>query len=238
VDEDWCLVQQRLIESVGWTPVIGFDPRVGPPGKLTPRARVFDFNRYLGLEILYPHFPLELMFLFCDRLAFWHSDLLIRREKMAALARRFESLRDGHTAATWISPGRRHMFGTKNKRYWELVGCTTRLASRDQFEKGCGWWMEYWAHPRQSVPDRIREKYYWDHGAGIFYWHKVKGGNCDVIKDRELMEGHFSKMAAKEFVRVRESGWSDARRLMSSDIHQYVELHRACELLGLEEFAA
>lgn len=238
VDEDWCLVQQRLVESVGWTPVVGFDPRVGPPRRLSPRARAIDFNRHLGLEILYPHFPLEFAFLFCDRLAFWHSDLLVRTEKMAALAQRFAALRDGQTAATWVSPGRRHMFGTKHKRYWELVGCTTRAASADQFEKGCGWWMEYWAHPRQRTPaETIRAKYYWDHGAGIYYWHKVENGECDVIRDPHLTEGHFSKMHAKSFVRVRESGWSDARRRMSDDIRDYCDLRDACKLMGLEEIA-
>lgn len=35
VDPDWCLIQQRLVESVGWTPVVGFDPRVALRRPLT-----------------------------------------------------------------------------------------------------------------------------------------------------------------------------------------------------------
>ncbi len=31
VSDRWCRLQQRLIQEVGWTPVIGFDPRCGPP---------------------------------------------------------------------------------------------------------------------------------------------------------------------------------------------------------------
>lgn len=236
IDDDWCLAQQKLVDSVGWTPVIGFDPRVGPPRKRLPRSHVVDFNKHLGLEILYPHFPLEFAFLFCERVAFWHSDLLVRTSKMAALAARFAALRDGQTAATWVSPGRRHMLGTKQKRYWELVGCTTRLASSDQFQKGCGWWMEYWAHPRQSNGDLVRAKFYWDHGAGIYYWQKREGGDCDVIDGKGLLEGHFTKMASNTFVRTRESGWSDARRFMAQDIKEYCDLRDAWASLDLGEF--
>jgi hypothetical protein len=31
VSPRWCVLQQRLVRSVGWTPVVGYDPRVGPP---------------------------------------------------------------------------------------------------------------------------------------------------------------------------------------------------------------
>lgn len=236
VDDDWCLVQQRLVQHAGWTPLIGFDPRVGPPKRLLPGAVVFDFNADLGLPLLYPHFPLEFLFLFCERLAFWHSDLLVREDAMLALGRRFGDLPDGQTAATWVSPGMRHMFSHRKKRYWELVGCTTREASRDQFEKGCGWWMDYWAHPNQTKGDAIRRNWYWDHGAGIYYWQKNFGGRCDSIDGAAYAEGHFTKIGNGQYVRVREGGWSDARRSMSDDIKAYFDLDQACTKLGLVDY--
>jgi hypothetical protein len=234
VDDDWCFVQQRLVQYVGWTPLVGFDPRTGPPKNILPGSVVFDFNQRLRLPILYPHFPLEFMFLFCDKIAFWHSDLLVRPEKMRRLAAMFNELLDGQTAATWVSPGFRQLFSHKQKRYWELVGCTTRAASRDQFDKGCGWWMEHWAHQNQRNGDEIVRKYYWDHGAGIYYWHKRERGRIVKIDGRDYSEGHFTKIGNKNYERFREDGWSDARRLMSSEIKQHWDLRHACSLLGLE----
>lgn len=171
VNDDWCFIQQRLVTEAGWTPVVGFDPRVGPPRRVLPGSMAFDFNKNLGLPILYPHFPLEFSFLFCERITFWHSDLLIRRMKMRDLKNLFESLADQQTAATSVNSGLRYKFTERHRRYWELIGCTTRGASRDQFEKGCGWWMAYWAHPNQQRGRQIKRRYYWDHGAGIYYWH-------------------------------------------------------------------
>ncbi|WP_415427234.1 hypothetical protein, partial [Staphylococcus borealis] len=31
VDPAWCLIQQALVQQISWTPLVGFDPRVGPP---------------------------------------------------------------------------------------------------------------------------------------------------------------------------------------------------------------
>ncbi len=238
VNEDWCLVQQKLVTEAGWTPLVGFDPRVGPPGRSLPNAVVFDFNADLGLPILYPHFALEFAFQFCARIAFWHSDLLIRREKMAGLGRIFRALKDGQTAATWVEPGLRHAFSERHKRYWELVGCTTRGASRDQFEKGCGWWMAYWAHPNQTDADRIKRKYYWDHGAGIYYWDKRAHGDVVVIPGKDYEEGHFTKIGNKDYVRTREPGGTDARRKMSEEIVRYFDFDQACTKLGLTDMLA
>lgn len=233
VDSDWCAVQQHLVLEAGWTPLVGFDPRVGPPKRVVPGAVVFDFNAALGLPLLYPHFPLEFAFLFCQRLAFWHSDLLIRREKMAALARRFEGLNDGWTAATWVDPGLRHRYLPWRQRYWELVGCTTRSASRDQFEKGCGWWMSFWAHPNQRRGRFIRRWRYWDHGAGIRYWHRHAGGQVEILDGQEFEEGHFSKIGRKDYVGTREPNGSDVRRNMSEELVRHFDLNEACAKLGL-----
>jgi hypothetical protein len=235
VDSDWCLVQQKLVREAGWTPLVGFDPRVGPPTRIVPEAVVFDFNAELRLPLLYPHFPLEFAFLFSSKLAFWHSDLLIRREKMRDLARWSDGLSDGRTAACRADPGLRHRYLPWRKRYWELVGCTTRAASRDQFEKGCGWWMAYWAHPNQTRGDFVRRWYYWDHGAGIWYWHKRAGGNCDVLDAAAYAEGHFTKIGNKAYVGSREPNGSDVRRSMSEELARNFDLRQACESLDLAD---
>ena len=235
VNDDWCFVQQRLVTEAGWTPVVGFDPRVGPPSRLLPDSIVFDFNKNLRLPILYPHFPLEFAFLFCERIAFWHSDLLIRRTQIPGLKNLFEALTDGQTAATWVDPGLRYKFTQRHKRYWELIGCTTRGASRDQFEKGCGWWMAYWAHPNQQNGRRIKGRYYWDHGAGIYYWHKHAQGDVVVILGKDYEEGHFTKIGNKAYVRTLELGGTDVRRKMSEELVRHFALRDACAKLDLED---
>jgi hypothetical protein len=234
VNSDWCWVQQNLVHEAGWTPLVGFDPRVGPPQRLLPGAVLFDFNAELRLPILYPHFPLEFAFAFAERLAFWHSDLLIRRKKIGALARRFERLPDGHTAACRVDPGLRHRYLPWRQRYWELVGCTTRGASRDQFEKGCGWWMAYWAHPNQPRGAFVRRWRYWDHGAGIWQWQK-SGGNVDVLDGHDFEEGHFSKIGSPSYVGAREPNGSDVRRNMAEELVRHFDLRTACERLGLTD---
>lgn len=241
VDPDWCLVQQKLVAAVGWTPVIGFDPRVGPPASVLPGSVVVDFNAGIGLPVLYPHFPLEFAFLYCDRLAFWHSDLLVRPPLMASLAERFSDLRQGQTAATRTSPGLRHLFSVGRKRHWELIGCATRAASRDQFERGCGWWMEFWEHPNRP-PDQAaladRKRYYWDHGAGIYYWNTRLGGEVVLVDGKVLDEGHFTKIGRKDYKRSVMVGSSDAQRSMSREITDNFDLGDACRRLGLGDLVA
>src|SRR5512146_2116658 len=63
VNHDWCLAQQRLVEYAGWTPVVGYDPRIGRPA-LTPRAVCIDFNSKFGFPVMYPHFVIEFAFAF------------------------------------------------------------------------------------------------------------------------------------------------------------------------------
>lgn len=232
-EPDWCLVQQKLVREAGWTPLVGFDPRVGPPKATVPGAVVFDFNKELNLPLLYPHFPLEFAFLFCRKLAFWHSDLLLRREKMRWLAQVFAELADGRTAACQVDPGLRYRYLPWRQRYWELVGCTTRAASRDQFEKGCGWWMAYWAHPNQKRGRFIRRWYYWDHGSGIWYWHKHAGGDCLVLDGCRFEEGHFTKIGRRDYVGVREPNGSDVRRNMAEELVRHYDLSEACAKLDL-----
>lgn len=237
VDNDWSLVQQKLVESIGWTPVVGFDPRVGPPKKVTAGAVLVDFNRNLGLPILYPHFVLEFAFLFCEKIAFWHSDLLLREEKLRAMAEMFEGLDDGYTCAIKPRRGVRSKLLRREARYWELIGCTTRSASADQFNKGCGWWMDFWAHPNQKAPRYAKMDFYWDHGGGILFWEKVFKGKCLINHEKEFMEGHFTKIGNPTYKGFREAGaQSDARRSMGAEIKHNFDLGEACRSLGLEHF--
>ena len=239
VDEDWCLVQQRLVASVGWTPVVGFDPRVGPPKRVAPGAIVIDFNDGIGLPVLYPHFPLEFLFLFADRLAFWHSDLLLRFPVMQDVAHRFATLRDGQTAATKCDPGLRYRFTLKKQRYWELIGCTTRKASRLQFENGCGWWMSFWDHPNSPENERTsRKRYYWDHGTGIYYWHKALRGDVAVIKDKAIHEGHFTKIGKKDYKSAFARETPDSQRSMNQELNDNFQLADACRKMGLTALLA
>jgi hypothetical protein len=239
VNDDWCLVQQRLVESAGWTPVVGFDPRVGPPVRLSPKAVVIDFNDGIGLPVLYPHFPMEFVFLFAERLAFWHSDLLVRLPLMASLGRFFAAQPDGSTTVTASSPGLRRLFSsTKLRRHFELVGCTTRTASRSQFDQGCGWWMEFWNHPNcpsNAEREARRSRYYWDHGGGIYFWDKALGGSVTVLREsKAIREGHFTKIGNKTYVRSVIIEGSDAQRSMSQEITANFDLMSACRKMGLE----
>ena len=237
VDDEWSIVQQRLVASVGWTPIVGFDPRVGPPRRTIPQAIIVDFNKNLGLPILYPHFTLEFAFLYCKKIAFWHSDLLIDRKNMEKTSVKFNNMEDGQTFA--IRPRRewKQLLSTKNKRYWELVGCTTKLASKDQFENGCGWWMDFWAHPNQKNGQYVKQNYYWDHGSGIYYWNKIHGGDCEIWNEKIFRDGHFTKIGNKKYKRFRElNSLSDGRRNMASEIKENFSVVEACKKLHLEDY--
>lgn len=231
VDSDWCLLQQRLVKSAGWTPVVGFDPRVGVPAHVLPESVVVDFNAELSLPVLYPHFPLEFAFLFVDRMAFWHSDLLLSESKMCEMARLFAELPDGATAAV-NSTGWRNIFSLKQRRYWELIGCTTRGASRDQYEKGCGWWLNFQSHRNRgvNVSDRKLPLYYWDHGAGVYYWRKRHGGLIHSLNEKDFSHGHFSQIKFDGYKRVSPN---NEFRELSHDLNNNFRLKECAEKIGI-----
>ena len=233
VDDAWCRVQQRLVLEVGWTPVVGFDPRAGAPS-LEPGAVLIDFNAPFGLPTMWPHFPMEFAFMFAPRLAFWHADLLVRREKMRRLARMFEALPDGEMAA--VAPqlwNWRAFVKPRELRYWELVGCTTRAASRDQFEKGAGWWMQFHLHPTNSPQQRAeRSRYYWDCGTGIYYWATKLGGKVHGIENAYVDEGHCTGINRTDYKRVGPKNWT---RDLTKELSLNNDLVRTCARLGLSD---
>jgi hypothetical protein len=234
VDHDWCVAQQRLVEHVGWTPLVGFDPRVGRP-PLTKAALCIDFNEKFGFPTLYPHFVIEFAFAFAPRLAFWHSDLLLRKPALRKAAHLFEQLTEGAMAATQQAESRLAFLHPRLRRYWELLGCMTRGASRANFDTGCGWWLNFWEHPNcpSSAERHRRRRFYWECGTGIRYWHKHCGGKVRLIQEHEIGEGHFTRIGNPSY-KSFEGGY-DWRRNLGKELALNFELARAARQLEIED---
>lgn len=222
VNDDWCLLQQKLVRELDWTPVVGWDPMCGvscPP--LVPEAIAIDFNATLRLPTLFMHVPLEFAFLWIeDKLAFWHSDLLLPRGRLARLANLFADLRDGEMAAVYSYGGLRNLFNKHTHRYWELAGCTTKAASKDQYDHGSGWWKNIAYHPnspRDPAEQRRRRALYNEHGVGIRYWEKHYKGVVRRISERSISDGHFSVTSVRDYKRA-ESKSLEMR--INFDLHE------------------
>jgi hypothetical protein len=179
--DDWCRAQQALVLAVGWTPVVGYDHGQVRNPTVLDGAVAIDFRAGLNVPDLWMHFPLEFVFEWADRLAFWHSDVLLPLPVMRDYARRFERLTGPVTAAVF---SRRNLFRPRGwdnaDRWFEVVGCTTRAASRSQFARGAGWWRHFQNHPNCG-PVRNLAHYHYDHGGGIRYWQRAHGGQVDRL---------------------------------------------------------
>lgn len=232
VDSDWSIVQQQQVAAVGWTPIVGFDPRVGPP-PLIPGAILIDFNERLQLPTMWMHFPLEFLFLFAkERMAYWHADCLIRPEKMRRYAEVFASLPDGEMAAVRPTESlATKLLRAKKRRFWEVVGCSTVGASRSQFEHGCGWWMDIKYHPLAPASERnIRASQHWECGIGIRFWKLRYGGIVHAIPEQEIAEGHFTLIGRKDYIRASPVNF---KRDLSKELSLNNSLAEACQKLGL-----
>lgn len=228
---DWCYLQQQLVESVGWTPIVGFDPRVGGPKHLTNKAVFLDFNADLRLAFMHPVFVLEFAYLFADKLAFWHSDLLLPVERLSAIAHRFEMLQQGETIAT--STWKTARFWRRPDRAWELLGCTTREASRHQFEVGTGWWSNIDEHincPTSDEARRRKKSISWDHGGGILYWKRKYKGRLKTIPISQIEDGHFSPTSHPL---VYERVGDQKMRFLKEQLDRTIPLDRACAHMGI-----
>jgi hypothetical protein len=232
VDPDRSLVQQRLVRHAGWTPVVGFDPRAGPPPVIAEAVPV-DFNRTLRLPVLYPHFVLEFAFAFIDRLAFWHSDLLLTEADMKHFAGLFGDLQDGAMAAVPSPSGWRRWLAGPKRRYWELLGCTTHGASRRQFDQGAGWWMHFNRHPN-FAGDRTARRH-WEYGCGIDYWKRSLGGRVVEIDERRIAYGHFTRINQNAYVATASN---NVFRDLSQDIRQNYDLGACLAELNLSHLLA
>lgn len=180
---------------------------------------------------MWMHFPLEFIFLFCERLAFWHSDLLVRRPVMRKLATQFAALPDGAAAAVAPHEGNLAFLYPKQRRYWELIGCTTRGASRSQFEHGCGWWLDFWEHPSNTLEMREeRSRYYYDSGTGIRYWHRKCGRDVRLIPEKVVAEGHCTRIGNKSYIARSPNTY---KRNLMLDLNGNFDLAQVCRSLQL-----
>lgn len=232
---DWCWVQQRLVEQTHWTPVVGYDPRIGPPKRLSRNALLVNFDRDLNIRFMAPHFVLEFMFLFTDKLAFWHSDLLIPIAIMKRLAAQFDALQPGETIAT--DQFRWARFWRMRRRAWELVGCTTAGASEHQFKVGSGWWSNI--HLHVNAPDDAEEAARrlalptHDHGSGILYWQRRYGGRLKSIPIDLVERGHFSPVSYPHlYRRVDQSQGRDLRAQMDNNA---LGVGKAMEIMNIDK---
>ena len=220
VNDKWSIIQQKLVLSVGWTPIVGNDANIKHPTILEGSVYV-NFNESFQYPHMYMHFPLEWMFLFTDRLAFWHSDLLLSFQDMQYCAKLFEDLEDGYTAAHktrasllrfWEIP--------RSRRFFEVIGCTTKSASRSQFDHGCGWWRNFQSHP--NFKDNFSPKgFATDHGFGIMRWHRYHGGSTKHVN--VSMAGHADANNTR-FSKSKEE-----------DLNSTYSLAQICKYLGIEE---
>lgn len=235
VSPRWSQVQQRLVQHVGWTPVVGFDPRVGPP-PLVSGAIGVDFNESFGFPVMWPQFPLEFAFLFADRLAFWHADLLIRLPVLEQLAASFDALRDGQMTAVLDKGGLRKSLDLKSHRFWELCGCTTKGASENQFYTGAGWWRCFWSHPKCLLDEERagRQSYSWDSGVGIRYWQRRYHGCVLPIDVRLLQEGHCSEIGNRNYKTAVNH--LEATRNLSAELDMNYSLDEVAGRLDLGSF--
>lgn len=236
VDDEWCLTQQQLVREAGWTPVVGTDGNVRRP-RLLPESVFVDFNSHLRLPLMWMHFPLEFVFLFAERLAFWHSDVLPPVRVMRMLAERFERVPDGSMMAVRrerVSWGERVRRLVKRKplfykRWWEVVGCTTAGASESQFRHGCGWWRYPRLHPNaQPFAERAYQR---EHGVGIWLWMTHCNGQVADV-ECDIDEYHYSTNR-KEYVRR----WKDSGTIAGSkqsELHETFDIDAIRPTLGLD----
>ena len=229
INEKWCYLQQRLVLEQGWTPIVGWDPHQRPqPKYLATGALSINFNEVLQLPVLFMHVPLEFAFLWVEKLAFWHSDLILPRNKLNNLAKRFEKLKDGEMSAVRSYGGIKNFLKEKSFRYFELIGCTTKGASRDQFEKGAGWWRHIAAHinaPKEPREQKRRRNFIPEHGYGIRYWEKYYEGKVYPIKERYVHNGHFSGSGKTDYIRGTNRGEELDLNFDLSKIASKFEIH-------------
>lgn len=235
VDTEWCLIQQKLVDSVGWTPLVGSDPRASDPVLIDSAIKI-DFNKKFNLPMMHMLFPVEFAFMYCQKLAFWHSDLLVRKDKLKSLAAVCEALEDGDMALTEPRRSMTNRLLLRPGRYWELLACTTKGASLSQFKHGAGWFANIHSHPNCPESEtKIREKkVLWDHGGGIKYWvknYKKKSQKIKIIDESYLEEGHCTRIRNKNYIPQSPTG---LKRDLTKDLAFNYDLKEVCNRLDID----
>ena len=173
VSDQWCVLQQRLAQFAGWTPIVGNDTNIKDPTVL-PGSVYVNFNRDLKLPRLLGPFILEWIFLFTDRLAFWHADFLLSKRDMIKAAKCFEDLQPGELAMPWISTRpimrllARFRPVSNSNRLFEVIGCNTREASRRNMKKA--WDSGAVSKNIPTTPALLRDFPHWEHSVGVSLW--------------------------------------------------------------------
>lgn len=239
VDPEWCIVQQKLAKDMGWTPLVGGDPRAAMP-RLLDGSLYINFNKTFKLPMLHMVFAIEFAFLYApSKLAFWHSDLLVRPEKLKKWAEMMDTLNPGDMFVTVPGRGMKQKLLGQQQRYWELLACTTKEASAHQFAHAAGWMANIMYHPMtpQSPKEKVaRAKQYYDHGAGIRYWadhYKPADSRLLTVDESELDEGHFSRIRAKSY---KSASPNNARRDLTSELARNFDLSVEATKLGLKGY--
>jgi len=233
--DDWCYVQQKLVESAGWTPIVGYDPR-HPPTKLTKNAVLIDFNARLKLPVMWMHVPIDFIFMLAPRMAFWHADLLCSPQNMTYLSDLFRGLRDGEGAI--VNPtsklGLGRFLAPHTFRYWELAGCFTRGASQHMFDHGCSIYQQFMFHPNCPSEEEFKRrlKYYWDSGSGIYYWHRRYQPSLHLIPEKRLDAGHFTRITRKETFKTVSP--NNELRDGGADLQANFTIEQAVRKVGLD----
>ncbi|MEG3764945.1 hypothetical protein [Alteromonas sp. 14N.309.X.WAT.G.H12] len=238
VDPDWCIVQQRLVKELGWTPLVGSDPRAKPPTLIDGAIHV-NFNKHINLPIFHMIIAIEFAFLYVpDKLAFWHSDLLVRREKLRHIEQTIRRMTSNEMLVTQPERGLKARLLCQQKRYWELLGCTNKHISKHQFLRGSGWMSNIMYHPLspQTLKEKKRRaKQYYDHGTGIHYWakhYKPADHSIHLIPEALLDEGHFSRIRAKKY---RTISPNNSRRDLTSELSLNFDIKKETARLGLSD---
>jgi hypothetical protein len=207
------------VQYAGWTPVVGHDTNIESPVVL-PGSIYVNFNEGLNLPRLMAFFVLEWIFLFAERLAFWHADFLLSKKDMIKAAKCFEDLRQGEFAMPWGSsrPVMRFLARFRpinnSNRLFEVIGCTTREASLQQYKEGLGFWRNPQRHPEnRSLPPDYP---YWEHSVGVSLWARrhperhrlpevdIKTGHANSWKLPGLRETTPKQRLLEEYENIRD----------------------------------
>lgn len=238
VDEDWCYTQQRLVSAAGWTPVVGTDGRISNP-RMIKESVFVDFNKKLKLPTMWFDFPVEFQFLFCKKLAFWHSDFIPPMAVMNVIAPYFDNIEDGQYIGVRGKHGIRAtlkcLINRKlpPKRWFEVIGCITAKASRSQYECGCGIWRQIAYHPN-ATGRVIKMNPYRDHGVGIWYWEKYFGGNA-IELPVDYRRHHYSVTSFDTYKNINSLGIQSSVFYKHKELSANFDLKKITAGLGLPE---
>ncbi|TWT89740.1 hypothetical protein Mal64_01190 [Pseudobythopirellula maris] len=235
VDEEWSVAQQRLVADAGWTPVVGSDSP-GRVGSLVDGAIAVDFAGDLGLVKMRPHFVIEFAFLLADRLAYWHSDVLLPPALMREAAQQFEWIAPGGQCGVVEKPG----LGTIVERwrrghrlFWsrvfEVIGCVTAEASRSQFDEGLGLWRNTHWHPHAG-PAARRSPPHYEFGVGWGRWARRHPESFTRL-GFDIEPYHFTQINNPGYKSVVDP--RDKRRFKGEELRRNYDLQQLCRELGI-----